>query len=107
MRAPDVEAEITFLPTAEGGRTTPALSGYRPNHKIKTDYLTSGVHYYYDREEVAPGETALGTITFITPEAYPHSLRVGQEIEIQEGARVYGRAKITKIFNPLLEKDAP
>ncbi len=27
---PDIEAEITFVPTEQGGRKTPAFSGYRP-----------------------------------------------------------------------------
>ena len=104
MRAPDVEAEITLFSSAEGGRQTPAQSGYRPQHKIREDYLTSGTHHYIGCTEVLPGQTVKGTITFITPEAYPHCLWVGREIDIQEGGRVYGRARITKILNPLLEK---
>jgi hypothetical protein len=32
VRPPDIEAEITYLPTAEGGRRSPAASGYRPTH---------------------------------------------------------------------------
>lgn len=47
---------------------------------------------------------AKGTITFLSPEAYPHSLWIGKKIGIQEGTRVVGHATITKIFNPLLCK---
>ncbi len=104
MRAPDVEAKITLLPTSEGGRHEPAFSGYRPQHKVRDDYLTSGTHRYLDCSEVLPGQTVRGTITFITPEAYPACLWVGQEIDFQEGSRVVGRARITKIFNAVLEK---
>lgn len=103
-RSPDVEAEITLLPTDQGGRQGPARSGYRPAHKVKEDYLTTGVHNYFDCDEVFPGQTVRGTIAFITPEVYPHCLWVGREIDIQEGSRVVGRARITKILNPLLEK---
>ena len=104
MRTPDVEAEITFL--AEGGRQTPAHSGYRPAHKVRDDYLTTGVHQYVGCSEVFPGQTVRGTITFITPEVYPHCLLVGQIIDIQEGSRVVGHARITRIMNALLEKRA-
>jgi len=105
MQKPDVEAEITLLPTDQGGRETPVLTGYRPAHKIRSDYLTTGVHQYFERSEVAPGETVRGTIAFITPDAYPHCLSVGQEIDIQEGGRLVGRARIMKIFNPLLDRE--
>lgn len=100
---PDVEAEITLL--AEGGRQTGVFSGYRPAHKVKDDYLTTGIHHYISSNEVKPGEAALGTIAFITPEAYPHSLWVGRVIDIQEGSRVVGHARITRIMNPLLAAD--
>lgn len=103
-RQPDVEAEITLLPTADGGRKMAAFSGYRPHHKVRDDYLTSGVHHYIGCDEVSPGQTVQGTITFLMPEAYPDCLWLGREIDIQEGGRVIGRARITRILNSLLEK---
>jgi translation elongation factor EF-Tu-like GTPase len=106
MRSPDIEAEITLLPTTEGGRTLPAFSGYRPQHRIRDDYQTSGTHQYFDCDSLLPGQTVRGTITFITPEVYPHCLWVGRVLDIQEGSRVIGRARITRIMNALLETDA-
>ena len=88
MRAPDIEAVITFLKTEEGGRNSPYSSGYRPAHLVKDDYLTTGTHNYFGKDEVLPGETVTGTITFITPEAYPHCLWKGKVINIQEGSYV-------------------
>ena len=67
------------------------------------DYLTTGIHHYYRVKSVPPNGSAKGTITFISPDAYPHSLWLGKRIEIQEGNRVVGYATIIKIFNPLLE----
>lgn len=104
FREPDVEAEITLFSTESGGRQGPAFSGYRPGHKVRDDYITSGEHRYIDRDELAPGETTLGTITFLSPEAYAHCLWIGREIDIQEGSRVLGRARITKIYNAILAK---
>ncbi|MFF2450767.1 hypothetical protein ACFVSW_27445 [Neobacillus sp. NPDC058068] len=100
----DVEAKITFLTTEEGGRNFPVYSGYRPAHLVKEDYLTTGTHHYYNKEKVELGETVLGTITFITPEAYPNTLWVGKRITIQEASHIVGYAEITKIFNETLLK---
>jgi elongation factor Tu len=105
-REPDVGAEIRLLPTsADSGRSNPVRSGYRPNHRLLPDYLTSGIHEYLDREEVHPGETVHGRITFISPEAYPGCLWVGKVVDIQEGSRLIGRATITRVLNKLLERD--
>ena len=97
-RAPDVEAIFEF----NGTRSKPEIDGYRPAHLIKDDYLTTGIHHYYDVNSVSPDGSAKGTITFITPKAYPHCLSIGKRIAIQEGERIVGYATITKIFNPIL-----
>ncbi|HOM02004.1 MAG TPA: hypothetical protein PLH43_04160 [Acetivibrio sp.] len=103
MRTPDIEAVISFLKTEDGGRSRPCTSGYRPAHLIKDDYLTTGTHNYFGKDEVLPGETVTGTITFITPEAYPQSLWEGKVINIQEGSMIIGYAKVTKVMNELLK----
>ena len=96
---PDVEVIFEFI----GTRTHPCLDGYRPQHLVKDDYLTSGVHHYYDTNRVLPNGTSKGTITFITPEAYPACLWVGKRINIQEGSRIIGYATVTRIFNRTLD----
>ena len=108
-REPDIEALVTFLPTSEGGRQGPAFSGYRPNHLVLADYLTSGVHEYIDTDSVSPGESARTRITFITPEHYPHCVWPGRVIRVQEGGRLVGHAEVLQVFNPELlgEPSAP
>ena len=98
---PDVEAVFEF----NGTRKNPANSGYRPSHLVVENYLTTGVHHYYEVDSVPPNGTAKGTITFLSPEAYPHCLWVGQKINIQEGARIVGYATITNIYNPILQSE--
>ena len=98
MITPDVEAIFEFI----GVRKNPVLDGYRPAHMVQSGYLTTGVHHYYDADSVAPDGTAAGTITFLSPEAYPACLWVGKKISIQEGDKIVGYATITKIFNPTL-----
>ena len=99
-REPDAEVTFRF----NGTRRGPVADGYRPAHRIREDYLTTGVHCYLDAEEVAPDGEARGTITFITPEAYPHTLWVGKVLDIQEGERVVGTATVERVLNPVLER---
>jgi len=98
-RTPDVRVRFEF----NGSRSHPAWNGYRPAHLVKENYLTSGVHHYFDVEKVESNGAAEGTITFITPEAYPHCLWTGKRINIQEGGRVVGTAVVLEIYNGLLE----
>lgn len=98
---PDVEVLFEF----NGVRKSPAAEGYRPAHLIQDGCLTTGIHHYYDLQNVPPKGTARGTITFITPEAYPRCLWVGKKINIQEGSRIVGHATILKILNPILKDD--
>lgn len=99
----DVEVIFTFLETKDGGKHNKVFNGYRPAHRVKDDYLTTGVHHYYNKE-VTSGESVHGTISFITPEAYPHCLWVGKIINIQEGSKIVGYAEIVQVFNTLLLK---
>lgn len=99
LRTPDVEVTFHF----NGTRRTGVRDGYRPAHRVLEDYLTTGVHHYFDVVEVAPDGDARGTITFITPESYPNSIWEGKVIDIQEGARVVGIAIVEKVLNPVLE----
>lgn len=98
---PDVEAEFRM----NGARSTPASDVYRPDHLVTNDYLASGTHHYYGQREIAPDGTAIGTITFLTPEAYPHCLHVGKEIAVQEGSKAVGTAVIRFIYNSKLDHD--
>lgn len=97
----DVEAEFRM----NGARSTPAKDGYRPDHAVTEDYFASGTHHYYGQTEIAPDGTAIGTITFLTPEAYPHCLYVGKEIPIQEGGKAVGTAVIRFIYNSKIDRD--
>ncbi len=101
-RPPDIEAEFYF----NGTRKTPVIDGYRPAHLVTDTYLTTGVHHYEHTDTVAPDGNAKGTITFITPEAYPHCLWIGKKITIQEGKQVVGHAIVTAIYNPMLAQNS-
>lgn len=103
-RVHDIEGGFYIFPTKLfSGRRSPAFSGYRPNHKVHDNYLTSALHEYIGVSQVDPGETAYAKVWFITPEVYPHCLWIGREIDVQEGARVIGKLTVTKILNKVLE----
>ncbi len=93
---PDIRANITLT------REQPVYSGYRPAHLIG-EYLTTGVHKYFNTDMLKCGETIEGTISFISPEYYPHSLKVGMRLTFQEGAKITGYADIIEIYNDLLK----
>lgn len=99
------DADVEVLFEFNGTRTNPVFEGYRPAHLVADDYLTTGTHSYYDVQSIPGNGSGKGTITFLTPEAYPHCLWPGKRISIQEGARVVGYATILKVFNPLLSKE--
>lgn len=99
IKLPDVEVLFEF----NGTRKTPVADGYRPAHLVTENYLATGIHHYYEVDSVLPNGTAKGTITFITPKAYPHCLWIGKSINIQEGERIVGHATIMDIYNSVLE----
>ncbi len=68
----DQEADVEVLFKFNGTRKNPAADGYRPDHLVTDNYLTTGIHHYYDVQVVPPDGTAKGTITFLSPEAYPN-----------------------------------
>lgn len=96
-----IESDIEAIIICE--RNTPFYNGYRPGHLIKEDYLTTGTHQYYGVECIPNGESALGTIKFISPEEYTDCLWEGKIINIQEGSNIVGHAVITRIFNNSLK----
>jgi len=99
QREPDVRVLFEF----NGERKSPVCSGYRPDHLIKHDYLTCGIHDYNGVESIAPDGRGYGTICFISPEAYPSCLWIGKRINIQEGSRIVGYATVLEVLNPILE----
>ena len=101
----DIKAQITL----NGTRERPLYSGCRPVHRLSLkdgkEYLTTGVHQYLGQEYLHPNESLVGTISFITPEAYPHCFSVGDMIPVLDGpVRVIGEAKVLEIYNEILKK---
>ncbi len=93
----DIKARITL--TARDC----VYTGYRPAHMIGSS-LTTGVHEYINVNHICNGQSAEGFITFISPEAYPHTLKAGDVISFQEGGKITGYAEVIEVINDVLSR---
>jgi hypothetical protein len=94
----DVEVDLTFLPTAHGGRRGPARSGYRAQFYYGGhDWDTQ--HEFPDVSQVHPGETVRAHLTFLAPEQHMGKLRPGMPFLIREGQRVVGYGCVRRILD--------
>jgi len=99
----DIEVEIYFLSTEEGGRKGPAYNNFRPQfHYDGRDW--DAVHVYPDVDCVKPGETARAFLMFLSPAQHLGNVYVGMDFLIREGARTVGRGVIKNLIE--LEKSA-
>lgn len=94
-----VTAKIDLLPTSEGGRSGPLLSGYRSLLRFEGSEVDFGFELELDAtagsDGIAPGASGSGRVSFWAVEELP-SLVAGQRFEIREGARVVGRGTIVE-----------
>ena len=99
----DIEAEVYFLTSEEGGRTMPAFDGYRPQfYYNESDWDAS--HIYPDVEQANPGETIRTYLGFLSPKEHVGRVHVGMKFLIREGARTVAKGVVTKIIE--LEQSA-
>ena len=102
-RPPDLEAEISFLPTEQGGRKAPASSGYRAVHDFGVEgMLNDAMHEYVGCQSVAPGSAARANLWFLAPECQSRRLHPGFRFTVQEGSRIVGHGVILTVVNPEL-----
>lgn len=92
-----VQAELTFLPTVEGGRESPVFSGYRGQLHYD-DHDWDAEYAFIDRELIQPGETATAQLWLMSPEAHRGRLVPGKSFQIREGRRLVGSGVVTKVL---------
>ena len=101
----DFRATLQYKSTEEGGRYTPAKSGYCPTIKFSFEKgLFGGVQYFIGKGWVLPGETITADIYLIISGYFQNRLEEGMTFEFTEGARIIGTGIITKIINEKLRK---
>jgi len=105
MQSIDFIADLKYLTTEEGGRQTPAFSGYRPQVKFDFDEMqTSGQQTFLNKDTVYPGDTVEAAIRILSVEHFENRLTEGMTFEFREGSRVIGTGKIMAILNDRLMK---
>ena len=104
MKPPHIEAEVEFLAAQEGGRRTPAFSGYRPQFYYDGNDWDAQ-HTYPDVESVLPGDKVRVHLLFTLPEVHFGKVFVGMPFLVREGVRTVARGTITEIYDQL-ETDA-
>lgn len=94
-----VKARLKMKTTAEGGRTSGFISGYRPNHVFernegKAFQTFIGDIVFEGQSTIEPGEEKIVTVRFLLCMPLEQYMNVGRKWWIQEASRVIGEAEI-------------
>jgi translation elongation factor EF-Tu-like GTPase len=101
----DIEAQIRFLSTMEGGGPGPYLSRLTTTHDFGIEEtLFDALHVFPDVAAVRPGDTVRSQMSFLAPESQRNRLYEGFSFTVQEGHRIIGRGRVTKILNETLRR---
>jgi len=101
----DFIANLFYHPTENGGRKTPAKTGYRPQIKFDfTENSSSGIQKFIGKEFVLPGEEVCAEITILSPSFFENKLEVGMQFIFSEGKVIIGTGKIIEITNQTLKR---
>ncbi|MES2829474.1 MAG: hypothetical protein V4687_15040 [Bacteroidota bacterium] len=104
--SPDFIAILTYLTTEEGGRKTPALTGYRPTIKFPFEVIqTSGKQVFLGTAAAFPGDTIESEITIISKKHFVSRLSEGMNFQFKEGDKLIGTGVIKQILNKSLKED--
>jgi translation elongation factor EF-Tu-like GTPase len=102
---PDFIAQLQYKTTEDGGRKTPAFSGYRPQIKFPfSEMVTSGQQTFLDKDIVYPGETVKASIRIISIDFFENSLKEDMQFEFREGSNIIGTGVVIEIINKRLKK---
>ena len=99
----DFNAKVRLLTPEEGGRKTPARTGYRPQVWFETETLsdtcTSGSWQNMSKEKLFPGDIAEIEIAVLAKEFCKNKLFAGLKFRLTEGPTQIGEGEILEIFN--------
>jgi hypothetical protein len=101
----DFITTLTYLTKEQGGRQTPAYSGYRPQVKFNfSEMQTSGQQTFIDRKIVYPGDTIEAEISITSVEYFAGQLKDKMKFDFREGSRIIGTGQIKHIINEKLKQ---
>ncbi len=91
-----LEAEITLLPTEEGGRRVPIFQRYRPRLLFDGQFYQS--QFIFSQRGVKPGQTVVVGINLMHPERLLGKLGAGSRFEFAEGEQVVGSGRVLRVL---------
>jgi translation elongation factor EF-Tu-like GTPase len=101
----NVEAQIVFLSTEEGGKRNPVTTGYRCQFRYDgQDWF--GLQTFPGKGQVYPGETANAYVTVLSPEDHKGKLLVGKAFQLVEGSHIVANGIVTRIIELETRKSA-
>ena len=101
----DFIAKLNYLRIEDGGRRSPAFSGYRPHIKFPfSESMTSGQQIFLDKERVYPGDEVTAEIIILDHITTTNRLSKGLTFTFQEGHKIIGTGEILEVINKKLEK---
>ena len=103
---PHIEASVYVLRTEEGGRKSPFFCGYRPNHDfgVLGGMLNDAQHKIVGRDRIELGDSGLVQLTLVRPDLLGRRLYPNMEFTVQEGSRIVGRGRITRVLDSALAR---
>ena len=103
---PDFVATLKYKTTQEGGRSTPAKTGYRPGVLFDFDSMqTTGCQTFLNKEIVYPGDSVIAEIKILSVDHFAGKLKEGMNFYFCEGSKIIGSGTIEKITNTKLQKN--
>jgi elongation factor Tu len=87
-------AQVYVLTAAEGGRSKPFFSGYRPQFYFRTTDVTGNIKLPDGVEMCMPGDNVVMEIELITPIA----MEKGLKLAIREGGRTVGSGSVVEVI---------
>ncbi len=89
----DFEGDVYILSKEEGGRSTPFMSGYRPQFYFRTTDVTGTIKLPEGVQMCMPGDHVKMSVELISPIAMEQNVRFA----IREGGKTVGSGVVTKI----------
>ena len=89
----DFEADVYILSKEEGGRSTPFMSGYRPQFYFRTTDVTGTIKLPEGVQMCMPGDHVKMSVELISPIAMEQNARFA----IREGGKTVGSGVVTAI----------
>jgi translation elongation factor EF-Tu-like GTPase len=92
-----IEAELTLLPTENGGRKGYAASGYRAQFSY-AGVDSDAAFYFIGKDRLQPGETTKAQVIFGSPDLHDGQVFPGMVFLAREGNRVIGYGRVLRIL---------